>query len=162
MGRGGWGNSEKRADFHRDNVVSLFLVSSEVWMHYIRFELENAAGDANRVAQLHYRAKLSLNAGAVDQFLEQYTLLQLQAWGFSISGVRPFPRICFPQSFCVLFLLLFLLYVCFTLVLIASNGWMIQNNYWKLSTHARAHIHTHTRTERKCDRVPIKKKPTPK
>lgn len=49
---------------------------SEIWLAYIRFELER--GGPDRVAHLHYRAKLTLSTGVVDQFLTQYTLMQLK------------------------------------------------------------------------------------
>ena len=56
--------------------LSLFGVYTEVWLRYIRFELDH--GDASKVANLHYRAKLTLEPVLAEQFLTQYTLLQLQ------------------------------------------------------------------------------------
>ena len=59
--------------------LSFFLFTSsggvEMWLRYIRFELDH--GDANRVGNLHYRAKLALDSQLADEFLTQYTLMQL-------------------------------------------------------------------------------------
>lgn len=48
-----------------------------MWLRYVRFELDH--GEAGRVGNLHYRAKLTLNAILAEQFLTQYTLLQLKS-----------------------------------------------------------------------------------
>lgn len=51
-------------------------ISTDVWLRYIQFELVH--GDASRVGNLHYRAKLTLDSALTDRFLTQYTLLQLK------------------------------------------------------------------------------------
>ncbi|EFX76504.1 hypothetical protein DAPPUDRAFT_226035 [Daphnia pulex] len=51
--------------------------NKEIWLRFIRFELER--GDPTRVGNLHHRAKMTLDRTLSDDFLVQYTLLQLQA-----------------------------------------------------------------------------------
>ena len=48
----------------------------DVWLRFIKFELDH--GEASRVGNLHYRAKLTLDPVPVERFLTQYTLHQLQ------------------------------------------------------------------------------------
>ncbi|KAI9563663.1 hypothetical protein GHT06_011127 [Daphnia sinensis] len=61
-----------------ENAVMQFgQKNKEIWLRFIRFELER--GDPTRVGNLHHRAKKTLDRTVADDFLVQYTLLQLQA-----------------------------------------------------------------------------------
>lgn len=81
----------------------------EIWLRFIRFELER--GDPTRVGNLHHRAKMTLDRTLSDEFLVQYTLLQLQAWlrsqlltqlstkkKLTFSSLPPQTQISFPPS----------------------------------------------------------------